>query len=596
VKARLTRLARRGAGLMRWQGLKRWLGFYAPVAMLALLPTMASFLGNRYQVSAQDLILPVVLELATAIIVTGAFYRLWRRDRPAAYLAATLSTLVLASDFDTRISGLSPLFAAITPFAGLTAGPVFALVCVLAILAIAGWLGRSFGRLVERSKWSAKDVASGALVAIVVTFGFMALTLVRDLAVEWPQFFYKPPQLAAAPTSAKAAAKPDIYYIVMEDYAGSDAMKQQFGFDNADFTNFLKDSHYYVDPSANINYPYTTMSVASTMSADYLNDLIGKFGKSSEQTVVPFNETVRNAPVAQHLKSIGYSYYEIGNWYEAFNLSPLADKSYQTTGRFTVLGHTYTLNNFSKLTLTQSLFSRLVQSNLRVGKFNILAYQNMGDVELAHYELGQLRQLASGTPGGRFIFTDILIPHQPFTFNADGSLNPNSSSDNVGESAKQKYVNNVKYINEQMKGILSKIEEKSGGQAVVVLLSDEGPEPFELNHGDEDQLDVDGELQAGDMRKWSAADLRLKMNTQAAFRIPQANVESDAASQAAADNVNVFRLILNTYFGESLPYLPDCNYVYPDGRNKPIGFASVTSKLTGQPEDGRCRADGTASP
>jgi hypothetical protein len=575
-------------------GLQRVLGLYGPVAMLALVPTMASFLGNRYQVSAQDLILPLILGLLTAAVVTAAFYRLWRRDRPAGYMAATLATLIFASNYDTRISGLQPLWQAITPLASLgsAGGLALAVVSAVAIWGLAWWLGRWFGELIRRRGWSQRDVAGGAVIAISVTFVFMAANLVKDLAVEWPQFFYKPPQLAAAPESAKTAAKPDIYYIVMEDYAGVDQLKQQFGFDNAGFTKFLEDKGYYVNPSAHVNYPYTTMSVASTMSGNYLNDLIGKFGKSSAQTTVPFNETVRYSPIAQHLQTLGYKYTEIGNWYEAFNLPRVADTAYETTGRLTVLGHTYTLNNFSKLTLTNGFFARLVQMNLRIGSFNVLSYQNMGDVELVHYELRQLGQLANGQPGGRFIFANLLIPHQPFSFNPDGSLNPNSSADNVGQTAKAKYVNNIKYINEQMKGILRTIDEKSGGQAVVLLLSDEGPEPFELNHGDEDQLDVDGELQASDMRKWSDADLRLKLNTYAAFRIPAADL-TQSEQQGAADSVNVFRLVLNSYFGENLPYLPDCYYVYPDGRNKPIGFTSITERLTGQPEDSRCQANGT---
>jgi len=66
------------------------------------------------------------------------------------------------------------------------------------------------------------------------------------------------------------------------------------------------------------------------------------------------------------------------------------------------------------------------------------------------------------------------------------------------------------------------------------------------------------------------------------------------ADAGAADSVNVFRLILNSYFGATLPYRPDCYYVYPNGREHPMGFASATSKLTGQPEDARCGADGTA--
>jgi len=55
----------------------------------------------------------------------------------------------------------------------------------------------------------------------------------------------------------------------------------------------------------------------------------------------------------------------------------------------------------------------------------------------------------------------------------------------------------------------------------------------------------------------------------------------------------VFRLILNNYFQYSLPYRPDCIYAYPDGRNRPLEFTSITAQITGQAQDARCNDDGS---
>jgi len=74
--------------------------------------------------------------------------------------------------------------------------------------------------------------------------------------------------------------------------------------------------------------------------------------------------------------------------------------------------------------------------------------------------------------------------------------------------------------------------------------------------------------------------------------VPKANF-NDPATADAADNVNIFRLVLDTYFGYQLPTLPDCYYAYPNGRDKPINFANINQQLTGQPADPRCLANGT---
>jgi len=559
--------------------------------MLSLLPTLASFLGNRYQVSVQDLFLPVIVDLLTAALVVAVFYRSWRKDALAAGLAAGLLVLVLVSNYDGRLSTISPIFDAVSPFVGV--GWVYSLVFMVLLGALAAAIGRLASRLVRLRGWSSREIVRAATIAVSVTFAIQVATVVQEFAVEWPQFFYKAPALTTTAAATPASPKPDIYYIVLDRYASQDVLASQFGFNNDEFIQFLKDNHYYVNPSAHNNYPYTTMSIASTMSADYNTSIVQQFENSTKQTVIPFNETIRQAPVAQTLQKLGYSYNLVGNWYETSNESPVADHTYQQTGIFTLLGHTFTLDNFPKIILSQSIFSRFIQASPSIGQFQALRYTNLGDVDMAHYQLQTLKDLAAAPPGGRFIFAHILVPHDPYNFNADGSISTTTNSDNIGAPVKQKYLGQVQYINGQMKTILSNIQSASRGQAVVVLQSDEGPYPAQLNDEDFDANDLDGLLQAGDMRQWSDANLQMKFGNLAAYHIPAADWTRDTD---AADSVNIFRLILNSYFGAGMSYLPDCYYAYPNGRDKPLSFTSITTRLTGAAEDSRCGANGGLKP
>jgi hypothetical protein len=576
-------------------GVKSWLWLWTQVSMLAVLAMMSNFLSNRFEVSAQDLVLPVVLNLLTAAIVTAVFYRAWRRQRLVGLLGAGLAILAITNGYDDRLASVLPTIQALLPLPNLGwFGQVLGSLLLLGfILGAAYGAGRGLAWVVGRRHWRDREIAGAMTVTIVATFALQLLPLARDLVVEWPQFFYKPPKLAAAPSAAKVAAKPDIYYIVLDRYASDDVLKQQFGYDDSDFLNFLTSNDYYVNPSAHNNYPYTTMSIASTMQADYLNDSIGKFSSSSRQTIIPFNETIRNSPVAQHLQSLGYKYDLIGNWYETSNLSEVANQTYQQTGRLTLLGWNITLDNFSKNILTQSPLWRFIQPGLHIGNFAVFSYVNLGDIDMTHYALQSLRNEVTAPAGGRFIYAHILVPHDPYYFNADGSLSTTFGSDNIGAPIKQKYLGQVQYINGQMKDILGKINAASKGKAVVVLQADEGPYPFQLNDEVFDQANVDDELQAGDMRGWSTANLQMKFGNLAAYHVPAADLADDAVAKSAADSVNIFRLVLNSYFGEGLPYLPDCYYAYPNGRDEPLVFADITSRLTGQPGDARCSSDGS---
>lgn len=565
--------------------------------MAAALPVISNFMGNRYEVAVQDLLVPSILTLVTALVPAIAFARTWRHDKLVALVAAMTSALIFATDYESRLDTIYPILKIFNPLPKILDWPFYSLVLIVMVLFVSYWLGRLAAFIVRRQKWNYHDVTGGLAFALAVTFLLNVVPLVWTLAVEWPQFFYKPPALPAAPAvsaavAVKTTAKPDIYYIVLDRYASSDVLKSQFGYDNSNFLNYLTDMGYYVNNSAHNNYPYTTMSIASTMSAGYDNDIISRFASSSEQTTIPFNETIRNSPVAADLQSMGYKYDLVGNWYETSNRSDIADATYQQTGILTFMGQTYTLNNFSKNFLTASMPWRFIDEAVKIGNFTLLSYNNDGDVDMHHYELSTLSHLADAPSGGRFIFAHILLPHDPYYFNADGSLSNNPNGDNNGKTIKKKYLAQLQYVNSQMKTILTKINTNSHGQAVVLLQSDEGPYPTQLNDEVFDEAASSGELGNGDMATWSPANLQMKYGNLAAYHIPAADFTSAAVADAA-DNANVFRLVLNSYFGYQLGYLPDCYYAYPNGKDKPIYFTDITKKLTGKDPDPRCLANGS---
>lgn len=584
-------------GLTRFLGkFRAWGPYWGLFSLLAAVPSISNFLYNRYQVSAQDLALPLLIAILLGGVVTAVVWRLLRRDRLAGLVAGTLATLVLSQNFDTRLTALSPFLQALSPIAlyGLQ-DTVFSVVIAAVVLWLAILAGKFASRIVAHFKWKSRDIGNAIIIATLAMAGLQVATLVVDLAQEWPQFFYHAPKLAPVPAAAKSAAKPDIYYLVLEDYASQDVLKSQFGFDNSQFLDYLKGQGYYINPSQKVNYPYTAMSVASTLSANYLNDIVSHFSKSPSQTVVPFNDTIRDAPVAQALKSAGYKYVEVGNWYEAFDSSRTADTLYQQNGILTIFGHRFTLNNFPKYKLTGSLFGAFTEMGIHLGSFTVLGYQNLGDVDLAHYQINTLKNIASQPAGGRFIMADILVPHEaPFSFNADGSSNPNPNGDNIGEPLRKKYLGSLKYINGQVKTILQQINDNSHGQAVVVLMSDEGPQLLNLNDQDYNQGGTSDELQSGDMRKWSQENLELKYGTLGAFKMPGTDIST--INNDTTSSVNIFRLVLNSYLGYNLPYLPNCNYAFSDGRNFPERFVDITKRLTGHASDVRCQSNGTIAP
>ncbi len=564
-----------------------WLILPASILMVYLVPLLTNFLKNRSEVAVQALVLPLLFaSIATGLIYV--FFRpLFRRDPLAAYIGSLLVAVLLSTNYEARLSSAYAGLTALVPLPdlGKWQGTVFSIIFLALVFFLSRRVGKFFSRLVQQKAWSA-DLIGGIFVAIAATFVFQLIPAVRTIVVAWPQYFYKPPKLASL---QPAANKPDIYYIVLDRYASQTVLKTQFDFNNDRFINFLDQQGFYINPDAHQNYPYTTESIASTLNANYNVDLINRFAGASAQTIVPYHRSIQDAAVASALKSIGYSYSEIGTWYEATNRSMLTDHFYLPDSQLTLLGWHNSIDNFTKFQISQSLFWRPIQAGVRIGGFKLLDYQAKVQSDLNTSGLNTLKSLVAAPAGGRFIFAHLLIPHDPYSFLADGSISPNPDNDDVGQPIKQKYLGQVKFINSQMEQILADIKSHSHGQALIILQSDEGPYPIQLNDHVYSQSDVNSELNNLDMRQWSNTDLFMKYGNLAAYYIPKAGA-ADLAK--GANNLNVFRLVFNNYFGTTMPYLGQCYYVFPSGRKAAFVYSDITARLTREANPG-CAPDGT---
>ena len=64
--------------------------------------------------------------------------------------------------------------------------------------------------------------------------------------------------------------RPDIYYVLLDEYARHDALG---GFDNTDFVRELERRGFYVAAQATSNYWKSLLSIPSILNMSYLSDL-----------------------------------------------------------------------------------------------------------------------------------------------------------------------------------------------------------------------------------------------------------------------------------------------------------------------------------
>lgn len=550
----------------------RWLALMGPLFMLSVLPAISDWLKNRDQVTVVDLGVPVVLCLILSAGITAVFFRSFLHNRFAALLFGVGVLLLLGQYYPQT------LFKIVDKLIHRRWGNWQVLAFFVVAIIITAVVYRLFDKFTRRWQTKTNALATAGSIVISVAFLIQFFTLARVVIIEWPQFFYRPPALTMALAAKPANTKPDIYYIILDRYVSQDVLTNQFNFDNSPFTNWLTTNGFTVKPDAYSNYPFTAMSVASTLSANYLSDQVHKFGTAVYQTMQPYYDTIHYAPAIRQVKSLGYSYYHLGTWYEATSTAPLADHYYQPDGQLTVLNHRFTLSNTMRIMLINSVYQLFVQRDITVNNFTIINFTQQDARAATLYKFDVLKKITNAQPGGRFIFAHFLVPHYPYYFNADGTRAADPKINNNGKKIKQKYTDQLQFVNSQIKLIVETINQKSDGQAIIILQSDEGEYPMYLND-EQFWLGAEKMLFAFDMRTWSDVNLKMKYGILAAYHVPQATTQ---ALTDGGDPVNIFRLIFNTYFGGQLSYLPKCYYTYPHGRGNPFVYSNINDRLTGQ--------------
>jgi hypothetical protein len=557
---------------------RSWFVLWGPLLMLGIFPVLASYLSNVSETSVQDLILPIVLNVVAVTIVAAILFGGFLKQRFTFYITAVIMTFIIANNYAGKSAQAYNILISIWPYP--VPLVVFSLAFIIVLFFLVHKLSQWLNRYAIRHKWRTNEIMMAVTIAIGTTFLLQFIPTVVDLAEAWPQFFYQPPAMAALhPTAAEAAAKPDIYYILLEDYTSQQVLQSQMNFDNSSFLNTLAGQGFYNVPAASSNYPYTVNSVASTLNADYLSDSVNQFSKAKNQTMIPYFNTSRLSPVIQQLKAIGYKYDLLGDWYETSNYSPLADQTFTNDDEIFAFNHRYDLDDFTDSLVQQNIFWQIIQPGLSFGKYRLLGYNTESNTDQIQSQLQELRNLANGPAGGKVVFSQILVPHNFFYYNADGSMNVNANEDNNGATVATKDTNEIQYINNQITPIIAQIMKSTGGKANIILQSDEGPQPLAVKHGVYDINQQSAQENQGNMTTLSASDLQMKYGVLASYYIPGASTTGLAQ---AADPVNVFRLLFNTDFSSALAYRPLCYYAYPQGNDESFVYKSITKTISGQ--------------
>ena len=324
--------------------------------------------------------------------------------------------------------------------------------------------------------------------------------------------------------------KPDVYFIVLDAYARQDTLQTLYGFDNREFIQDLEGLGFYVAECSRSNYPETYLSLITSLNLNY-EDLSWNLRKmKSRWRLTTFFED--NA-VRNFFENQGYITVAVQSgvfWTEWTRADIYLAVEGSSGSRLT---------NLSKLELVNDFESQFIDTTLvkMLNDYEILfnpywtwesGYQRKRARVL--FALDQLDDIPN-IPGPKFVISHIGSPHRPFIFGPDGEeyTGPDGKI-TAEEDFLTGYTNQVTFLNKRLIPILDSIIQKSEIPPVIIMIGDHGPGFTEPEY---------------------------RATTLGAFYLPDGG-EQDLYPSITP--VNIFRVVLNYYFGADFELLEDVHY------------------------------------
>lgn len=499
------------------------MGFPWFVFVLAVFPTLFTFAHNYGELLPRAMLLPLLLGVGTAALLMGILFAV-RRHWPAAGIAtAVLIGWFFSFQIQWMVLQQLPVFPSKPQAIPLTA---------LAAVLLAGVV-------LWRPRWSEPLVRPLNVFALIL----VALTGVQLATAAWrasePSTAPPPGWRPVAAAGAEEDARPrDIYYIILDGYARADVLRELYGYDNSPFLERLEDVGFRVVGDARANYALTFLSLASSLNAQYLDELARRLQglEGPPARTVPFDMIEENT-VMKFLKQRGYATYNLETWWGGTQHLRTADV------------------NVGCAVSTGWEFHKVLLSTTAAYPLRDRLPMLVDDYEVQLCLLEKLLRIHE-EPGPKFVFAHILTPHHPAVFSADGAPaegDPTLLGDENGWANKDGYLGELTFINTIMLRLVETLQAAGEPQPIIVIHSDHGP----ASSGWENTTEV----------------VRERVPILNALYLP--GVDS-VPLQELVTPVNTFRFVFSEYLGVRRELLTNNSYFSTPW--DPYGFVRVDAR------------------
>lgn len=306
--------------------------------------------------------------------------------------------------------------------------------------------------------------------------------------------------------------KPNIYFIILDSYPNQQSLTNHFNFDNSEFLEYLKNLGFVISEDSFSNYGGTGYTMISTFHMNYLHDL-DEFNANNSMLK---KNMFSNNPVMKTFQENGYTTIYIDGG------GPMRDMQVNK-----IFCHSFDNG------LLQTLIDTSVVTYIYQGFF----WDSWNEIRSCAFS--ELDNIKENTQEPFFVYAHLRTPHEPYLRDADGNfVQYEERVEELDEkTSNERFVYQLQYTNKIMSEIINKLLLHES-KPIIILASDTGWNPYLSSPPTDEDL------------------IQLYSNF-AAFYLP--GIDNHEPYRTITP-VNIFRIILNDYYGNDLDILENKAY------------------------------------
>ena len=407
--------------------------------LFSLFPIMFFFQGNLHEIPFGDVIFPLFLSISITFLSWVILRKFIGSQRSGLILSLVIMSFINLGNIRFFISD-NPTESLQSSMEGQILVSILLLVNVIGII-----------YFLKKHKLDAKtsiaNVISMTMIGVLIfSITSFSITTADDNSLA---------NLSDIPVQiSDVENKPNIYFIILDEYAGFIQLKNDFNFDNSNFSIELEKRDFFVGTESFSNYPNTSLSVPSIMNMIYFDFIPDKLGKDSKNIRV-VEKMINENNVMKILQSNGYKITTLDG----------------VVGR---ISNTY----LADITLCSSIFdiNPDIRKNFALVYVPIVGLQDLVFNEVIRNKLecsfSALIDFNEDPKNPDFVVAHLRFPHSPYIYDSFGnSISINDRGD------KNAYLEQLKFANKKTLEMIDSIQERSS-ENIIIVISDHGYRPY----------------------------------------------------------------------------------------------------------------------